>query len=325
MYNAVTFDLGTLLGEFFDVASGTIPIYIAIFAISNFLGPLTLGRLFDTVGPQTDGLRHLPGLRRAHRRARAACCSANSLTTWSFMAFVLVIFFIASAGASSAYLTVSEIFPMETQGALDRLLLRGRDRRRRDRGPAALRPPDRFREPEQGRDRLLHRRRGDDAGGDRRADLRRPRRAEGPREHRQNRSPPKKPRRAARRRSTARKRRSAGRRSAARRARKRAPSRMSAGASKPSAARGSSRAESVSAADCAVSGPGPVAPADRPGCRSTPPGPKPGSRMKSRSSSGRWPSTERRAAVSLGAGSEAVTGAPGAFAPPFARRSTKGG
>jgi MFS family permease len=39
----------------------------------------------------------------------------GSLTTWSFMAFILVIFFIASAGASSAYLTVSEIFPMETR------------------------------------------------------------------------------------------------------------------------------------------------------------------------------------------------------------------
>jgi hypothetical protein len=39
----------------------------------------------------------------------------NSLTTWSFMAFVLAIFFLASAGASSAYLTVSEIFPMETR------------------------------------------------------------------------------------------------------------------------------------------------------------------------------------------------------------------
>src|SRR4051794_32358871 len=50
LYNAITFDLGTLLGEFFNVGSGTIPLYIALFAASNFLGPLTLGRLFDTVG-----------------------------------------------------------------------------------------------------------------------------------------------------------------------------------------------------------------------------------------------------------------------------------
>ena len=39
----------------------------------------------------------------------------GGLTTWSFMAFVLAIFFLASAGASSAYLTVSEIFPMESR------------------------------------------------------------------------------------------------------------------------------------------------------------------------------------------------------------------
>jgi len=50
LYNAITFDLGTLLGEFFEVSSGTIPVYIAIFAASNFLGPLLLGRFFDTVG-----------------------------------------------------------------------------------------------------------------------------------------------------------------------------------------------------------------------------------------------------------------------------------
>jgi MFS family permease len=114
MYNAVTFDLGTLLGEFFDVASGTIPIFIAIFAISNFLGPLTLGRLFDTVGrkPMVAGT-YLGSA--ALTVALGVFLLGNGLTTWSFMAFVLAIFFIASAGASSAYLTVSEIFPMETR------------------------------------------------------------------------------------------------------------------------------------------------------------------------------------------------------------------
>ena len=114
MYNAVTFDLGTLLGEFFDVASGTIPIFIAIFAISNFLGPLTLGRLFDTVGrkPMVAGT-YLGSA--ALTAVLGVFLLGNGLTTWSFMAFVLAIFFIASAGASSAYLTVSEIFPMETR------------------------------------------------------------------------------------------------------------------------------------------------------------------------------------------------------------------
>ncbi len=114
MYNAVTFDLGTLLGEFFDVASGTVPIYIAIFAFSNFLGPFVLGRLFDTVGrkPMVT-LTYLGSA--ALTTVLAILLLGNSLTTWSFMAFVLAIFFLASAGASSAYLTVSEIFPMETR------------------------------------------------------------------------------------------------------------------------------------------------------------------------------------------------------------------
>jgi MFS family permease len=114
MYNAVTFDLGTLLGEFFDVASGTVPIYIAIFAFSNFLGPFTLGRLFDTVGRKPMvAFTYLSSA--ALTAVLAILLLGDSLTTWSFMAFVLAIFFLASAGASSAYLTVSEIFPMETR------------------------------------------------------------------------------------------------------------------------------------------------------------------------------------------------------------------
>jgi MFS family permease len=114
LYNAVTFDLGTLLGEFFNVSSGTIPLYIALFAASNFLGPLLLGRLFDTVGrkPMVAGTYLVSALLTA---ALGFALLDGGLTTWSFMAFVMAIFFVASAGASSAYLTVSEIFPMETR------------------------------------------------------------------------------------------------------------------------------------------------------------------------------------------------------------------
>jgi MFS family permease len=114
MYNAITFDLGTLLGEFFKVSSGTIPAYIALFAISNFLGPFTLGRLFDTVGRK-------PMITATYLGSAALTVAlgifllGDSLGTWGFMAFLLAIFFLASAGASSAYLTVSEIFPMETR------------------------------------------------------------------------------------------------------------------------------------------------------------------------------------------------------------------
>jgi MFS family permease len=114
LYNAVTFDLGTLLGEFFEVGSGTIPIYIVLFALSNFLGPLTLGRLFDTVGrrPMVTGTYLVSAVLTA---ALGFFLLGGGLTTLSFMAFVMAIFFFASAGASSAYLTVSEIFPMETR------------------------------------------------------------------------------------------------------------------------------------------------------------------------------------------------------------------
>jgi MFS family permease len=114
LYNAVVFDLGTILNTFFDVGSGSVPLYIAVFALSNFLGPLLLGRLFDTVGrvPMIAGTY----LGSAALVAVLAVLLLNgSLTAWSFMALVLATFFLASAGASSAYLTVSEVFPMETR------------------------------------------------------------------------------------------------------------------------------------------------------------------------------------------------------------------
>jgi MFS family permease len=114
IYNAVTFNLGSMLNKFYGVASGTVPAFIVIFAIGNFLGPLLLGRLFDTVGRKpmiagtylaSAGLTVLLGI----------LLITGGLTQWSFIALVGITFFFASAGASSAYLTVSEIFPMETR------------------------------------------------------------------------------------------------------------------------------------------------------------------------------------------------------------------
>ena len=114
LYNAVVFDLGTLLHEFFAVGSGSVPYYMAIFAVSNFFGPLLLGRYFDTVGriPMISGT-YLGSA--AIVAALGVLLITTHLTTWTFMAFVLGAFFLASAGASSAYLTVSEVFPMETR------------------------------------------------------------------------------------------------------------------------------------------------------------------------------------------------------------------
>ncbi len=114
MYNAVTFDLGTIFTEFFKVSSGTVPVFIIIFALSNFMGPLLLGRLFDTVGrkPMIAGTYLISA---ALITVTAILFSSGSLSKWGFQGMIVLTFFFASAGASAAYLTVSEIFPMETR------------------------------------------------------------------------------------------------------------------------------------------------------------------------------------------------------------------
>jgi MFS family permease len=114
MYNAVTFDLGTLLSTFFKVSAGAVPFYIVAYALGNFLGPFTLGRLFDTVGRK-------PMITLTYLMAAALAVvlgvlfAGDHLGKFGFMAILIALFFFASAGASSAYLTVSEIFPMETR------------------------------------------------------------------------------------------------------------------------------------------------------------------------------------------------------------------
>jgi MFS family permease len=114
LYNAVTFDLGTILHDFFAVTAGAVPVFLVLFALSNFLGPLLLGRLFDTVGrkPMIAGT-YLGSA--AVVVVLALLLRSGSLDTTSFMALIMATFFLASAGASSAYLTVSEVFPMETR------------------------------------------------------------------------------------------------------------------------------------------------------------------------------------------------------------------
>jgi MFS family permease len=114
LYNAVTFDLGTILHEFFAVTSENVPILFVVFAAGNFLGPLLLGRLFDTIGriPMISGTYLISAVLVI---ALGVLMRSGELETWSFMAFIAVTFFFASAGASSAYLTVSEVFPMETR------------------------------------------------------------------------------------------------------------------------------------------------------------------------------------------------------------------
>ena len=112
LYNAIFFTYAIVLTQFYGVSAGLIPYFFFPFCLGNLLGPLVLGTLFDTIG-------------RRKMIAFTYCVSALLLavTGYLFEIGVLsavtqtilwcVIFFLASAGASSAYLTVSEIFPLE--------------------------------------------------------------------------------------------------------------------------------------------------------------------------------------------------------------------
>ena len=114
LYNGVTFDLGTLFTKFENVASGTVPIFTIVFAAGNFAGPILLGRLFDTLGrkPMISGTYIGSAVVAA---AMAYLFSNGTLGTWGLEGMIVATFFLASAGASAAYLTASEIFPMETR------------------------------------------------------------------------------------------------------------------------------------------------------------------------------------------------------------------
>jgi MFS family permease len=114
LYNSILFGLGTLMANYFHVSADNVPYYSAIFAIGNLFGPLLLGRLFDTVGriPMIAGTYLLSG---GMLVVVAILFGAHDLSAASFIILLTVLFFFASAGVSGAYLTVSEVFPMETR------------------------------------------------------------------------------------------------------------------------------------------------------------------------------------------------------------------
>ncbi|MFE2966143.1 MFS transporter [Streptomyces sp. NPDC059340] len=114
LYNAITFGFGAILTKFYDVPAGATGYYFAVIAFGNFLGPLLLGKLFDTVGrrPMISSTYLLSGLLLF---GTAWLFGRGSLSAVTLTACWCVALFFASAGASSAYLTVSEIFPMETR------------------------------------------------------------------------------------------------------------------------------------------------------------------------------------------------------------------
>ncbi|BBJ39198.1 MFS transporter [Streptomyces antimycoticus] len=114
LYNAITFGFGSILVQFFDVPTGDTGYYFAVIAFGNFLGPALLSRLFDTVGRRVmiSGTYLLSGVLlflTAWMFGNGWLSAATMTACWC------VVLFFASAGASSAYLTVSEVFPMETR------------------------------------------------------------------------------------------------------------------------------------------------------------------------------------------------------------------
>jgi MFS family permease len=114
LYNSVLFGFGNLLSLYFHTPSGNVPYYLAVFAVGNFAGALLLSPLFDTVGrkPMIGGTYLLSGVLLI---GTGLLFKAHDLNATTFTACCCVVFFFASAGASAAYLTVSEIFPMETR------------------------------------------------------------------------------------------------------------------------------------------------------------------------------------------------------------------
>jgi MFS family permease len=115
LYNAIFFSYALVLQHFFHVTKAHTSYYFLPFAIGNLLGPLLLGPLFDSVGRRKmiSGTYLFSGALLA---VSAWLFHLGALSATTQTVFWCVIFFFASAGASSAYLTVSEIFPLELRG-----------------------------------------------------------------------------------------------------------------------------------------------------------------------------------------------------------------
>jgi MFS family permease len=112
LYNAIFFTYTLVLTKIYGIDDSWAPAFLIAFAVGNLVGPLTIGRLFDTIGRR----RMIAGtyiLSGALLAVSAGLFQAGLLNAYTQTAAWCVIFFFASSGASAAYLTVSEVFPME--------------------------------------------------------------------------------------------------------------------------------------------------------------------------------------------------------------------
>jgi len=111
-FNAVFFTYGLVVGKFYHVSPRDLPMHLLPFAIASFLGPIVLGRLFDSVGrkPMIALTYGVSGLLLA---GTIFPFVHGSLTAITLNVCFSLVFFTASSAASAAYLTVSEIFPLE--------------------------------------------------------------------------------------------------------------------------------------------------------------------------------------------------------------------
>jgi MFS family permease len=113
-YNAIFFTYALILTDFYGIPADRVGWYILPFAAGNFLGPVLLGRLFDTLGRRvmitaTYAISGILLAATGYLFSQSLMSAATQTAAW------MVIFFFASAAASSAYLTVSETFPLEVR------------------------------------------------------------------------------------------------------------------------------------------------------------------------------------------------------------------
>src|SRR5205085_2241292 len=113
-YNAIFFTYALVLTDFYGIRSDDVGWYLLPFAAGNFLAPVLLGRLFDTLGRRimiatTYALSGVLLAASGYLFAIGVLTAGGQTLAW------MVVFFFASAAASSAYLTVSETFPLEVR------------------------------------------------------------------------------------------------------------------------------------------------------------------------------------------------------------------